>query len=210
MIGPQQASAAGWIAVVALFLILAARLAPKDDIETATEGAEVVLALAMELRESSAETQRPRMTIYSDFACGACRRLDSLIAANPWIEARFEVSHRHNPIIGGQLSRRVAQFSNCVFGDSSQAMDRLPLYSGPQSSQRVTMDSILKAVADSGLRASHERCIESIEGARAVEADAESAQRLGLLSTPGIIVDSLLFRGLPGDLVQRLRVLGGM
>lgn len=195
----------GWMLVCVLFVVAIGRaLRSFEGGVSPAFGAETILEFAVPLRDSSRAGRSPVITIYSDYACGACKRLDSVIAANPWIEREYTVVHRHNPIIGGDASRRVSRFSVCVLGSQSRAADRLVLYAGASKSQRTVMDSVLGAVRDSTSRAAAVRCIEADSSEDRIADHQRMASRLGLSTTPGIVVDSLLFRGLPPDFDQRL------
>jgi protein-disulfide isomerase len=146
-----------------------------------------------------------RMTVFSDYACQACRALDSLLATRHDIGDRFEVEYRHAPIIGGDVSRRAALLSICDSRSEYQRGVHAALFRGRESLS-ATVDS-LEAAGVSELRNSSfslRACADSPLADSLLNIDMELAASLGVRSTPVIVLENVLLRGFPHDFAQRL------
>jgi len=163
-------------------------------------GAERILVNSASADPSSLRAGlRPRLVIFSDYACSYCRQLDSLLESHPQVTRRFEVSWRHAPIIGEQLSRTAAKMVIC----EGMVLGTAGAHSALFRTRRTISDAI-DSLRSAFLASDISSCMDSEEAAEVLARDLDAASALGIHATPAIMVDSMLFRGLPADIISRL------
>lgn len=153
--------------------------------------------------DSGSTGSKHSVVVFSDYACGACRALDSMLAGHV-ASREVSVSVRHLPIIGGPASETAARLVLC---EAAVAGTR-ELHGGffaERESIEERVESARRRLGETGaVGKSILECAESQLADSLIRRDRHDAARLGLIATPGILVDSLLFRGLPSGLLDLL------
>lgn len=145
---------------------------------------------------------RRQLVVFTDFSCAACRATDSMLQSDPTLDRRFRLSYRYLTMIGGAASRRAAALAVCAEAFPSGVSIHQEFVRS-----NVSVDSTTAALsrrlgsADSRLEA----CLDSEFMVQRLSRDSTLAERLALTATPGILIDSVLYRGVPADLLDRLR-----
>jgi protein-disulfide isomerase len=135
-----------------------------------------------------------RLTIveFGDFECPACagfaRRLDTLRQRYP---DDFAVVFHHFPLGYHKLAYPLARASECAAAQGKFVQFHDAVYAHPES---VAIKGItnLGAVAGVGDKTRFVDCVNDSTRVAAVERDLNSALRIGIPGTPGIIIDGYL------------------
>ena len=141
-------------------------------------------------------TGRIRMVVFSDYLCGACSSSAPIIRK---FESEFpeavEVRWRHFPMLGAR-SFDAALAAECVReGGGFEAFHDalLSLRDSIGKKPWVEMAQMVGVTDTAGFS----RCLRDSAAADAVMEDREAGRALGIRGVPSVLVDSLLFFGLP-------------
>lgn len=135
------------------------------------------------------------MVVFSDYRCAYCADTDRLLQGLSTVRnGNLEVRYRHFPM--SSLSRGAALAVLCSQDQDGGASMHGQLFASRDSIGFISWSGF---GARAGVRdtVALGRCMKGNEHATTLRADREAAEELGVLSTPTILLDSLLFVGVP-------------
>jgi protein-disulfide isomerase len=137
-----------------------------------------------------------RIVVFSDYACGHCSAalstVDTLVRQ---FRGAIEVVWRHFPMLG-EGSRAAALAAICARGAGGGMALHSQLFLKYDSLVAVGWGKVAEELAVHDA-ASFIGCLSSEAAMKALERDVVAARELGLSGVPGVLLDSLLFIGMP-------------
>lgn len=185
----------GTLLVILLIGISAARL---RDARSARipEGREPTVVPEWRRYASSQDSNLTSIVVFSDFRCGGCRYAHHVLASLPgeW-QGAVAIKWFQLPLLG-PVSVEAARAVSCVRSIRDQAALTTTFFSATDSLGMVPWADL---AARSGIAdiATFQACVERDDSIAALTEAKEIASKLRITSTPTVLLDSLLFRGMP-------------
>jgi protein-disulfide isomerase len=133
---------------------------------------------------------------FGDYECPACRVFHGFVDSLLSIGKSFRVVHRHFPLAGHRFAIPAARASECAANQGNFERMHQILYKHADSLGLVPWWWYAQA-ADVRDSAKFERCLRSASPGGALAADTVAGQKLGVLSTPTLLIGRLRVNGVP-------------
>jgi len=135
------------------------------------------------------------LVIFSDYRCEYCSETDSVLSTLPSIqEGSLRVIYRHLPM--SPLARNAALASICAEDMGLGRRMHSRLFAVSDSFGFLSWNHIAASVGLTDTL-SFDRCLAASSSSDRLTADLNAAEQLRIRSTPALLLDSLLFIGVP-------------
>lgn len=173
---------------------------PPEPFETVNDN-DVAVYAAAAIPAGSTEN-RPRIVIFFDYECGACRLLSRRLQGLASQTAKMGVGYIHFPLDGHYGAKDAAIASLCAarqghFREYHEALLNTRLY------HKGVWSSIARDVAMPDT-VSFNECINGDEVRSLLDVHRELGEKLGVIGTPTLLIDNDLYIGMPSQLSKLL------
>lgn len=138
------------------------------------------------------------MTVFTDYQCPACRRLEAELASlSPGLRDSLSVAIRHLPLESIHPKALAAAIAaDCAGRQHRFAEMHATLFAAQEEIETVTFSAMASRAGVPNME-SFRSCMDRREVASAVRVDMALAERLSLTGTPAIVIGSVRVLGAP-------------
>jgi protein-disulfide isomerase len=204
------------LGAVAVLVLLAMReVEVREANRLARDGIDVshVPNLAREATSADHLRQTARIVVFADYTCPSCREFDGVLEGlRASSGGAVLVEHRHFPLVMDGPSLAAAVAVECA-----RTAGRFAEYQGIVYQHQPTLAQIhrdvqwdsLATLAGVGDVEAFRECIDQQQSLDVIRTDRELGERIGVFSTPTMVINGRLFRGSVssealGDRIARL------